>query len=102
MSSGKKKKKKTRKKTETATRRERRSMTRRPFPQWLVITKACKRYLMICILHNLLVKKRVMIFFQCLEDIHFWGLNVFRVGELMKNERVLTCVTYKIFLVSQF
>ncbi|XP_023324093.1 cAMP-specific 3',5'-cyclic phosphodiesterase 4C [Eurytemora carolleeae] len=30
-------------------------------------------------------------------DVNSWGMNVFAPGELIKDQRILTCVTYKIF-----
>ncbi|TRY74424.1 hypothetical protein TCAL_00657 [Tigriopus californicus] len=35
--------------------------------------------------------------FQHLEMINQWGLNVFKTGEMVKNQRALSCVTFRIF-----
>ena len=36
-------------------------------------------------------------FFQILNNINIWGLDVFTANEIIKDQRVLTCTTFKIF-----
>ena len=37
--------------------------------------------------------------FQVIGNVNSWGVDVFRVAELVSDDRALTCITYKIFQV---
>ena len=39
----------------------------------------------------------LLCFFQILNSINMWGLDVFTANEIIKDQRVLTCTTFKIF-----
>ena len=43
------------------------------------------------------LKKNIFSVFQILNSINSWGLDVFRAKEIIKEERVLTCATFRIF-----
>ena len=38
-----------------------------------------------------------ILWFQILNNINTWGLDVFTANEIIKDQRVLTCTTFKIF-----
>ena len=48
---------------------------------------------------QLLKLKFGIVLFQVIGSVNSWGVDVFRVAELVNDDRALTCITYKIFQV---